>query len=159
MDGRNPETERPGLSQFVAARLGLIGLGLVGAGLLVLLRPAGRAEPPGLDLRRDRQHRGRDRPAQRPGDQVIAKILLAVIALLSASAASGSCTRRRRLVSLLQPKWRDRILPWVFVGPALLLLAVFLVYPAVVTILRSFQDNEGQLTLENYDGAWPTRRS
>ena len=54
------------------------------------------------------------------------------------------------LVSLLQPKWRDRILPWVFVGPALALLAVFLVYPAAGTILRSFQDNEGQFTLDNY---------
>ncbi len=54
------------------------------------------------------------------------------------------------LVSLLQPKWRDRILPWVFVGPALALLALFLVYPAAGTVLRSFTDNEGHFTLENY---------
>ena len=85
------------------------------------------------------------------GDQMIAKILLAAIALavgvggiwlLFISVAS--------LVSLLQPTWRDRILPWVFVGPALALLAVFLVYPAAGTILRSFQDNEGQFSLANY---------
>jgi alpha-glucoside transport system permease protein len=54
------------------------------------------------------------------------------------------------LVSLLPPKWRDRILPWVFAGPALALLALFLVYPAAGTILRSFQDNDGHLTLANY---------
>ena len=54
------------------------------------------------------------------------------------------------LVSLLQAKWRDRILPWVFVGPALALLAVFLVYPAAGTILRSFQDDAGQFTLANF---------
>jgi len=41
-------------------------------------------------------------------------------------------------------------LPWVFVGPALALLAVFLVYPAAGTILRAFQDNEGQFTLSNF---------
>ena len=83
--------------------------------------------------------------------RLFAKILLAAIALavgvggiwlLFISVAS--------LVSLLQPTWRDRILPWVFVGPALALLAVFLVYPAAGTILRSFQDNEGQFSLANY---------
>ena len=53
-------------------------------------------------------------------------------------------------VSLLQPKWRDRILPWVFVGPALVLLAVFLVYPAAGTIIRAFMDDKGQVTLANF---------
>jgi len=51
---------------------------------------------------------------------------------------------------MLQAKWRDRILPWVFVGPALVLLAVFLVYPAAGTILRSLQDDKGQFTLANF---------
>ncbi len=51
---------------------------------------------------------------------------------------------------MLQPQWRDRILPWVFAGPALALLSVFLVYPAAGTILRSFQDNKGQFTLDNF---------
>jgi alpha-glucoside transport system permease protein len=54
------------------------------------------------------------------------------------------------LVSQLRPTFRDRILPWVFVGPALVLLAVFLVYPAAGTILRSFTDDHGQFTLRNY---------
>ena len=69
---------------------------------------------------------------------MVAKILLAVIAL--AVGVGGIWLLFLgvgALVSLLQPKWRDRILPWVFVGPALLLLAVFLVYPAAGTILRS----------------------
>ena len=54
------------------------------------------------------------------------------------------------LVSHLQPRWRDRILPWVYAGPALALLGVFLVYPAAGTIVRSFQDNAGQWSLANY---------
>ncbi len=73
---------------------------------------------------------------------MIAKLLLAVIAL--AVGVGGIWLLFigvGALVSLLQPKWRDRILPWVFAGPALVLLAVFLVYPAAGTILRSFQDD------------------
>ena len=54
------------------------------------------------------------------------------------------------LVSMLQPKWRDRILPWVFAGPALALLATYLLYPAVATFLRSFFDAKGNFTLVNY---------
>src|SRR5207247_798918 len=71
------------------------------------------------------------------GDQLIAKILLAMIALavgvggiwlLFIGVAS--------VVSLLRAKWRDRILPWVFAGPALVLLALFLAYLAVRTADR-----------------------
>src|SRR5262249_14821768 len=41
--------------------------------------------------------------------------------------------------------------PWVFVAPALLLLAVYLLYPAVVTVLGSFQDNKTDaFTLDNW---------
>ena len=82
---------------------------------------------------------------------MIAKLLLAVIAL--AVGVGGIWLLFigvGALVSLLQPKWRDRILPWVFAGPALALLAVFLVYPAAGTILRSFQDDDGQFTLANF---------
>ena len=84
---------------------------------------------------------------------MIAKILLAVIAL--AVGVGGIWLLYigvGALVSLLPPKWRDRILPWVFVGPALALLAVFLVYPAAGPSSRSFQDNEGQFTLAELRG-------
>jgi alpha-glucoside transport system permease protein len=54
------------------------------------------------------------------------------------------------LVSLLRPSRRDKILPWIFVSPALILLTVYLVYPSVVTILRSFADNTGQFSLANW---------
>ena len=56
------------------------------------------------------------------------------------------------LVGLLRPVWRDRILPWVFVGPALVLLATYLLYPAAATVARSFFDAHGAFTLDNYTG-------
>jgi alpha-glucoside transport system permease protein len=141
----------PGLSRFILPIAGLIALGLCAAGILVLLDPHGGANllasiyetlgnsSGALDLRNG------------GGDQLIAKVVLAAIALgvgvggiwLLYLGVGG-------LVSLLQPKWRDRILPWVFAGPALVLLAVFLVYPAAATFIRAFVDNNGQFTLQNY---------
>ena len=144
-------TERPGPSRFVLPIAALIGIGLCVGGLLVLLDPDGGANLLASIYEALGNTQGATALRNGSGDQIFAKILLAAIALavgvggiwlLFIGVAS--------LVSLLQPKWRDRILPWVFVGPALALLAVFLVYPAAGTILRSFQDNQGQLTLDNY---------
>ena len=57
-----------------------------------------------------------------------------------------------RIVDLLSLKWQDRARPWVFVGPALVLLSVFLVYPAVNTVIISFRDATASqwVGLENY---------
>jgi alpha-glucoside transport system permease protein len=144
-------TESPGLSRFVLPIAGLIGLGLCVGGLLVLLDPQGGANLRASIYEALGNTRGATDLRNGSGDQVIAKLLLAAIALavgvggiwLLFIGVGG-------LVSLLQPKWRDRILPWVFAGPALALLAVFLVYPAAGTILRSFHDDKGQFTLANF---------
>jgi alpha-glucoside transport system permease protein len=51
------------------------------------------------------------------------------------------------------PAWlQEGVRPYVFVGPALVLLSVFLVYPVVNTLLLSFRDNTGDelVGLENY---------
>ena len=116
-------------------------------------RPEGRPEPSRLDLRgASAIPQGASDLRNGCGDQVVAKILLADRSPWpSVSAASGSCSSAWR-------RWSDcclrdggtRILPWVFVGPALALLAVYLVYPAAGTILRGFQDADGAFTLENY---------
>jgi alpha-glucoside transport system permease protein len=144
-------TENPGLSRFVLPVAGLIGLGLCGAGILVLLDRQGGPHVLASIYDLLGNSAGATDLRNGSGDQVIAKILLAAIAL---SVGVGGIWLLfigvGSLVSLLRPRWRDRILPWVFVGPALLLLAVFLVYPAVGTILRSFVDDHGQFTLRNY---------
>jgi alpha-glucoside transport system permease protein len=55
------------------------------------------------------------------------------------------------LVERLPGKASDRLKPWVFVGPAVVFIAIFLVYPTVDTILGSFQDRDGQFAgLANY---------
>jgi alpha-glucoside transport system permease protein len=53
-----------------------------------------------------------------------------------------------RLPTFLQDKFR----PYVFVGPALFLLGVFLVYPVINTLIMSFRDSQskGFVGLDNY---------
>jgi alpha-glucoside transport system permease protein len=45
-----------------------------------------------------------------------------------------------RAVDILPASFREGVRPWIFVGPALVLLSVFLVYPVINTILLSFRD-------------------
>ncbi len=58
-----------------------------------------------------------------------------------------------RVVDLLSERFRETLRPYVFVGPALVLLAVFLVYPVFTTILISFQNSNSTefVGLENYE--------
>ncbi|HSK90417.1 MAG TPA: sugar ABC transporter permease [Euzebyales bacterium] len=56
------------------------------------------------------------------------------------------------LVERLPPKWEQRLKPYVFAGPALAALALFLVFPAVLTIRDSFFDSNSTqfVGLRNY---------
>ena len=58
-----------------------------------------------------------------------------------------------RVVDWLPPQYREGVRPYVFVGPALVILAVFLVYPVINTIVLSFRDarGEGFVGLDNFD--------
>jgi alpha-glucoside transport system permease protein len=55
-------------------------------------------------------------------------------------------------INQLPEEWGQRIRPYAFVGPALVILAVYLVYPAINTIIISFFDAQSQefVGLENY---------
>lgn len=56
------------------------------------------------------------------------------------------------VVNQLPAKLREHVRPFVFVGPALVILSVFLVYPAINTLIISFKDRaqEAWVGLENY---------
>jgi alpha-glucoside transport system permease protein len=57
-----------------------------------------------------------------------------------------------KLVEMLPQKWEERIKPWVFIAPALAAIGLFLIYPAVRTIVFSFanQTSTAWVGLENY---------
>ena len=57
-----------------------------------------------------------------------------------------------RVVDLLPERYREGVRPYIFVGPALVILAVFLIYPVINTILTSFKDTQGEsfVGLDNF---------
>jgi alpha-glucoside transport system permease protein len=57
-----------------------------------------------------------------------------------------------RVVELLPERYREGVRPWIFVGPAMVLLSVFLIYPVINTILISFKDAQSQsfVGLDNF---------
>ncbi len=57
-----------------------------------------------------------------------------------------------KLAESLKGRWEDRIKPWMFAGPAILAIGVYLIYPAIVTIQYSFAnaDSSEYIGLRNY---------
>jgi alpha-glucoside transport system permease protein len=145
------QREKPPLSRFVLPIAGLIAAGACIAGIVVLIDPKGGPRLLANIYNALGNSAGATALLNGQGDQLIAKILLAAIAMgVGIGGVWLFFIGVGALVSLLQPRWRDRILPWVFAGPALVLLAVYLVYPAAATMARSFFDNKGAFTLVNY---------
>ena len=48
----------------------------------------------------------------------------------------------------------EAIQPWIFVGPTLVLLLLFLLVPALSTLGLSFQESDGTLSVRNYAFLW-----
>ena len=61
-----------------------------------------------------------------------------------------------QIVNWLPASLREGVRPYVFVGPALVLLSIFLIYPVVNTLLLSFRDSNGTawVGLDNYEFAF-----
>ena len=57
-----------------------------------------------------------------------------------------------KLVESLSAKWEERLKPWVFIGPAVAAIGLFLVYPAIRTFILSFANAQSTawVGLENY---------
>jgi alpha-glucoside transport system permease protein len=52
------------------------------------------------------------------------------------------------ILEMLGQRWHGRLVPWLFIGPALFMVGVFLVFPAISTIITSFTEGDG--FAENY---------
>jgi alpha-glucoside transport system permease protein len=82
-------------------------------------------------------------------DPIVSKAIIAVVGL--AVGIGGIWLLFigvHSLLELLGPRWLSRLAPWLFVGPALVIVGVYLVFPAILTIITSFTEGEG--FVENY---------
>ena len=97
-------------------------------------------EPARLHLRGDRATPRAAADLERGvGDQLLAKLVLGLVALVVGVGGIWMLyIGVSAVVGLLSPRWQGRILPWVFVVPAVALLVVYLVYPTIGTIVTSF---------------------
>jgi alpha-glucoside transport system permease protein len=79
-------------------------------------------------------------------------VVVGVAILVGVVGVFGLYWAMNRAVELLPARYREGIRPYVFVGPALVILGVFLVYPVVNTILLSLKDQFGEefVGLANY---------
>ena len=91
-------------------------------------------------------------------------VILGVPAILAAYIVGSEYLVRR-----LPDKNRPQVRPWIWVGPALILVAAFLLLPTIGTIIQSFENNAGVgVGLANYQsqfadfpngGAWVAIRN
>jgi alpha-glucoside transport system permease protein len=81
------------------------------------------------------------------------KVLNGILAILGGVGASLAIFWLLNYAAERLPtRWSERVKPWVFAGPAVLFISIFLVYPAVRTIVMSFFDRRGEnfIGIENY---------
>jgi alpha-glucoside transport system permease protein len=81
------------------------------------------------------------------------KLLGALIAiLLGVGGVTALYFLLNAVVERLPGPWEARIKPYVFIGPAVLVVGLFLVYPAVQTVVYSFanDDSTAFVGLDNY---------
>jgi alpha-glucoside transport system permease protein len=86
-----------------------------------------------------------------PGD-TSRLIVVAVAVVVGVGGVFALFYGMDRAVNVLPEKLREGVRPYVFVGPALVLLSVFLVYPVINTIVVSFKDRNGDafVGFDNY---------
>lgn len=91
------------------------------------------------------------------GDIGLAKLLLAGVALFVGVAGVWIFfSSLNAAIERLPMRWRDRLTPWLFVAPAVVLLSVYLIYPAIATIVTSLTEDGGAVA--NYDFALFSRQ-
>lgn len=82
-------------------------------------------------------------------DKILTALITVVVGVVAAYVLYYVLNK---LVELLPLKWEERVKPYVFVGPAIVVVAVFLVYPTLQTIFYSFAnaDSTKLVGLQNY---------
>ena len=87
-------------------------------------------------------------------DEDANRFLIAAVAIvIGVAGVFALFWAMNQIVDLLPRRFRESVRPYVFIGPALVLLSVFLIYPVINTIVLSFKDARSQdfVGFENYE--------
>jgi alpha-glucoside transport system permease protein len=79
-------------------------------------------------------------------------VIVAVAIVVGVGGVFFLFAATNRVVDWLPERYREGVRPYVFVGPCLVILTVFLIYPVINTIVLSFKDarSEAFVGLENF---------
>ncbi|MEM7771490.1 MAG: sugar ABC transporter permease [Cyanobacteria bacterium P01_E01_bin.6] len=86
-------------------------------------------------------------------ESILRKIIGVIVAVvLGSGGVIGLFYLANAVVELAPQKWRSRLLPWVYIGPAIAVLMAYLVLPTINTLYLSFLDARSQnfVGLDNY---------
>jgi alpha-glucoside transport system permease protein len=89
------------------------------------------------------------------------QLTIAVVAIIwGVGGVAALFTVANMVVESFSNRWRGRVQPYVFVGPAILLLIWFLFLPTLRTLYQSFFDSSSTnfIGLENYVGVFTDRQ-
>lgn len=80
-------------------------------------------------------------------------LVVTVAVLIGVFGVFGLFWAMDELVDRFPASWREGVRPYVFVGPALVILSVFLIYPVINTIVLAFKDRtgDGWVGLDNFE--------
>ena len=84
---------------------------------------------------------------------ILTKVLSVILAiLLGSGGVIALFYSANLLIEWFAPKWRNRILPWIYLGPALTVLTAYLILPTFNTIYISLFDKRSRtfIGLTNY---------
>ena len=87
-------------------------------------------------------------------DEDANRFLIAIVAIvIGVAGVFALFWAMNQVVDWLPRRLRETVRPYVFIGPALVLLSVFLIYPVINTIVLSFKDSRGQefVGFDNYE--------
>ncbi len=140
-----------GLGRFLVPLGAVLGIAIVIVGVKLLADPRAGQNMLASIYEFLGNNEGAAQLRQNQGDVFVSKVLLAIVALaVGVGGIWMIYTGASAIVGLLHPRHQERILPWVFVVPALGLLTVYLVYPTIATVITSFTENTGGDPLLNY---------
>ena len=145
------QVEVSAVRRFAPVLAALVGIGIVAVGVVILLDRNASSNVLASIYDAIGNTQAAEELRRGVGDQLIAKLVLAVLALVVGVGGIWMLyIGVSSVVGLLSPRWQGRILPWVFVIPAMVLLTVYLVYPTIGTIITSFTFQTDGDPLANY---------